>query len=153
MPDLQIREAQTGDEEGLASMMASLWPDANINDHRAEAELLIRTRMCGTLPGTFLVAEANGALQGFIQVGLRSHADGCDTARPVGFIEGWFVEEHLRGTGLGRRLMDAAEEWSRGMKCVEIASDSLLDNAASQRAHSALGFEVVDRCVHFRKRL
>jgi hypothetical protein len=30
---------------------------------------------------------------------------------------------------------------------------ALLDNEASQRAHSALGFEVVDRCVHFRKQI
>jgi len=29
----------------------------------------------------------------------------------------------------------------------------LLNNQPSLRAHSALGFEVVDRCVHFRKRL
>jgi len=29
----------------------------------------------------------------------------------------------------------------------------LLENERSQRAHEALGFEVVDRCVHFRKKL
>jgi len=34
-----------------------------------------------------------------------------------------------------------------------MASDALIDNDGSQRAHGALGFEVVDRCVHFRKQL
>jgi aminoglycoside 6'-N-acetyltransferase I len=32
-----------------------------------------------------------------------------------------------------------------------MASDALIDNDGSQPAHEALGFEVVDRCVHFRK--
>jgi aminoglycoside 6'-N-acetyltransferase I len=154
MQDLRIREAQPGDEGRLAAMMLALWPDGSTDEHRAEAESLISTRMCGTLPGTFFVAvEANETLRGFIQVGLRSHADGCDVTRPVGFIEGWFVDASFRGQGLGRRLMQAAEEWSRELKCREIASDALIDNAESQSAHRAVGFEVVDRCVHFRKQL
>jgi hypothetical protein len=34
-----------------------------------------------------------------------------------------------------------------------MASDALIDNDGSQRAHAALGFEVVDQCVHLRKAL
>jgi aminoglycoside 6'-N-acetyltransferase I len=34
-----------------------------------------------------------------------------------------------------------------------MASDALIDNIPSQRAHEALGYQVVDRCVHFRKLL
>jgi aminoglycoside 6'-N-acetyltransferase I len=32
-----------------------------------------------------------------------------------------------------------------------MASDTWQDNVDSQRAHEALGFEVVDRCVNYRK--
>jgi aminoglycoside 6'-N-acetyltransferase I len=46
-----------------------------------------------------------------------------------------------------------AEAWTRGQGCTELASDTWLDNAGSQLAHRALGFEVVDRCVNFRKPL
>lgn len=152
--DLLIREARSGDEGVLAAMMASLWPDGSIDEHRAEAESLIATRMCGILPGTFFVAvDANQQACGFIQVGLRSHADGCDVTRPVGYIEGWFVDECSRESGIGRRLMDAAEEWSRARQCSEMASDALVDSEVSLNAHGALGFEIVDRCVHFRKAL
>jgi aminoglycoside 6'-N-acetyltransferase I len=49
--------------------------------------------------------------------------------------------------------MKAAEDWSRAHQCGEIASDALLDNVPSRDAHAALGFEVVDVCVHFRKGL
>jgi aminoglycoside 6'-N-acetyltransferase I len=34
-----------------------------------------------------------------------------------------------------------------------MASDTWIDNEGSQRAHEALGYEVVDHCVHYRKRL
>jgi aminoglycoside 6'-N-acetyltransferase I len=104
------------------------------------------------LPAVLFVSEdSEGALTGFLEAGLRSHADGCDTLRPVGFVEGWFVRDAARGRGIGRELMRAAEEWCRGHGCMEMASDALIDNQGSQDAHRALGFEVVDRCVHFRK--
>jgi hypothetical protein len=34
-----------------------------------------------------------------------------------------------------------------------MASDSLLDNPTSLAAHEALGYQVVDRCFHYRKTL
>jgi aminoglycoside 6'-N-acetyltransferase I len=154
MAHLQIREAQRGDEDDLAAMMALLWPEGRVDEHRREAEELIRTRMYGTMPGVFLLAvEENQKTIGFVQVGLRSHADGCDMEHPVAFIEGWFVHESFRGAGIGRKLMEAAENWGRTMRCHEIASDALIANDESIRAHTALGFESVDRCIHFRKKL
>ncbi|HEY3624744.1 MAG TPA: GNAT family N-acetyltransferase [Terracidiphilus sp.] len=101
-----------------------------------------------------LIAEGErGTLIGFVEAGMRSHADGCDTRRQVGFVEGWFVREEHRGKGIGRALMGAAEDWARSQGCREMASDALIDNAGSERAHLALGFEIVDRCIHFRKTL
>src|SRR5579862_1121119 len=148
---MEIREARVGDEHAIAVMCALLWPDGTVEEFRREAEELIRTGMCGTLPATMLLAvEESGSAAGFLQVGLRSHADGCDTAQAVAFVEGWFVRESLRGNGIGRALLMAAEEWARANGCMEMASDALIDNEESLRAHSALGFEVVDRCVHFR---
>ncbi len=92
-------------------------------------------------------------LIGFLEVGLRSHADGCGTERPVGFLEGWFVREQYRNQGAGKELVIAAEAWARSMGCLEMASDTQVDNLESQAVHQALGFEIADRCVHFRKAL
>jgi aminoglycoside 6'-N-acetyltransferase I len=72
---------------------------------------------------------------------------------PVGFVEGWYVAADRRAQGVGRALMAAAEAWAREQGCREMASDTWLDNEPSQHAHEALGFEVVDRCVHFKKPL
>lgn len=135
-------------------MRVLLWPESSLEEQLEETDALQTTGMSGTLPAAIYVSQdADGALTGFLEVGLRSHADGCDTARPVGFIEGWFVREEARGRGEGRQLLLAAEEWCRTQRCRELASDALIDNEGSQSAHRALGFEVVDRCVHFRKPL
>jgi len=149
-----IRMAQQGDLDRLVAMRVLLWPESSHPDESQQAQALLSTGMSGTLPAAILVAQDdNGALIGFVEVGLRSHADGCDTSHAVGFIEGWFVDSAHRGRGIGRALIRAAEEWSRAQRCVEMASDALIDNQASQRAHESLGFEIVDRCVHFRKAL
>ncbi|WP_183812648.1 GNAT family N-acetyltransferase [Tunturibacter empetritectus] len=84
---------------------------------------------------------------------MRSHADGCDTSQPVGFVEGWFVHEGFRGHGIGKALMRATEDWARHHGCKEVASDTWIDHVSSQKAHEALGFEIVDQCIHFRKAL
>ena len=133
-------------------MRELLWPDSSIEEHRKEVDAVLCTGRYGTLPMAILVSQdEDGALTGFLEVGLRSHADGCDTAQPVGFVEGWFVHEASRNQGTGRALMLAAEEWARRQGCQEMASDTSVDDERSQRTHQALGFEVVDRCVHFRK--
>ena len=108
----------------------------------------------GTMPLAIFVAEAeNGELAGFLEAGLRSHADGCDPQHAVGFVEGWFVSKNYRRRGIGTRLLTAAEDWARSQGCTEMASDTWIDHDLSQRVHEALKFEIVDRCVHYRKRL
>lgn len=104
------------------------------------------------MPLTVFVAEATDqVVVGFLEVGLRSHADGCNPRHPVGFVEGWFVIESHRRKGVGAQLLAASEDWARRQGCVEMASDTWIDEALSQRVHEALKFEVVDRCVHYRK--
>lgn len=150
----RIRMAKEFDRDALVVMHTLLWPGSSAAEHGRELDAVMSTGMFGTLPGVILVAEnEDGALLGFLEAGLRSHADGCHTAQPVGFVEGWFVHEANRNQGVGRDLMRAAEDWARAQGSIEMASDALITEDGSQRAHAALGFEVVDRCVHFRKAL
>jgi aminoglycoside 6'-N-acetyltransferase I len=132
-------------------MRVALWPGCSIDEELQEIDTILSSGMGGTLPAAIFVAEEEELVTGFLDVGLRSHADGCDPVRPVGFVEGWFVREPWRGRGIGRELMRAAEEWARRHRCQEMASDAPIENGESLRAHEGLGFEVVDRCVHFRR--
>ena len=149
---MPIRPARPSDHSQLVEMRLLLWPDSSLEEQRRELDALLTP---APLPAAILVSsndEDAEALTGFLEVSLRSHADGCDT-HPVGFIEGWFVREPLRSRGIGTALMRAAEDWARTQGCSEIASDALIDNQPSIDAHQALGFEIVDRCVNFRKAL
>jgi aminoglycoside 6'-N-acetyltransferase I len=148
-----VRAARGSDLDEIAALRSRLWPESGVEEHRAEARAILAGEPRSTLPLVIFVAEEQDSLLGFVEVGLRSHADGCDPARPVGFIEGWFVAAEQRGRGIGRLLIARAEDWAREQGCRELASDTWLDNEASARAHAALGFEVVDRCVNFRKSL
>jgi aminoglycoside 6'-N-acetyltransferase I len=150
---VQVRLGASADLEVVSRLFFALWPEGPLAEHQEEARAILAGSPPSTLPLVIFVAEIEGAVIGFIEVGLRSHADGCDTRRPVGFIEGWCVESSHRDRGVGRALMRTAEEWARSQGCRELASDTWVDHESSQRAHEALGFEVVDRCVHFRKAL
>jgi aminoglycoside 6'-N-acetyltransferase I len=154
--DIHIRPARASDLQQLALLLEALWPDSSAEEHGQELRLLLggKADQVLTTPLAIFVAEASdGKLVGFLEVDLRSHADGCNPARPVGYVEGWYIAEDYRRHGIGKKLLAAAEDWARSHKCVEMASDALIDNEVSQRAHEALGYKVVDRCVHYRKRL
>jgi aminoglycoside 6'-N-acetyltransferase I len=154
MTSSKIRRATVSDRDELANLRTTLWPESSAEEHSRELEARLSTGMCGILPlAIFASCEESGKLTGFVEVGLRSHADGCDESRPVGYIEGWFVAAGWRRQGIGGELVRAAEEWSRAQGCREMASDALVDNTGSQHAHAKLGYIAVDRCVHFRKPL
>ena len=154
--NVQIRLAQASDLEQLARLCEALWPQSSAEDHAQELRLILggKADLVLTMPLTIFVAEgSDGMLVGFLEVDLRSHADDCNPSQPVGYIEGWYVFEDHRHRGVGRMLLVNAEDWARSHRCVEMASDAVIENELSQRAHEALGYEVVDRCVHYRKRL
>lgn len=153
MDEVLIRTARPADLEELADLCFVLWPESPREEHRQELVVKLAGRNPSTLPARSFVAEAGGKLMGFLEAGLRSHADCCDVSQPVGYIEGWYVEEAWRRQGVGRMLVAAAEDWARGQGCREMASDSLLENALSEQAHLGLGYEVVGRSVLYRKAL
>jgi aminoglycoside 6'-N-acetyltransferase I len=149
-----IRKAVAADRLQVAQMRHALWPDGPADEHLGDFDELIATGMCGTLPAaTFVAEDAKGELVGFLDAGLRSHADSCDVRQPVGYIEGWWVRAEVRSCGIGGALLQAAEDWARAHGCKEMASDALIDNQVSLAAHEALGFEVVERAYLFRKAL
>lgn len=155
----RVRPARTEDSGSVAKMCAALWPDGSVEEHGREVIAKIEGRFLYTLPLAIFVAESlegsarKAPLIGFTEVGLRSHADGCDESQPVGFLEGWYVDRTWRRCGVGAALVAAAENWCRSQGCKEMASDALIDNKISHQAHQALGYRVLDHCVHFRKPL
>jgi aminoglycoside 6'-N-acetyltransferase I len=75
---------------------------------------------------------------GFIEGSIRSDYVNGTESSPVGFVEGVYVSPASRRKGVARQLYDAIGDWARARGCRELASDALVDNELSQRAHRAL---------------
>jgi len=129
-------------------MSVALFPDYTADD-LAKGMREFRARSDGEV---FIGEREDGSVAGFVEVGSRPYADGCETS-PVGYIEALYVDPDVRRSGYGRDLLKAAENWARGRGYHEMASDALLDNEISHAAHYRAGYEEVDRVVQFRKGL
>jgi aminoglycoside 6'-N-acetyltransferase I len=158
---MHIRAACQTDIEPWLALRVVFWPHISPDEHRAEMTgILARPESCEV----FLAFEpaapadlpdataASDRLIGFVEVELRTWAEGCKSS-PVGYLEGWYVAEHGRIQGVGRLLVQAAEAWARAKGCTEMASDTEIHNQISQLAHSRLGYTEVERLVCFRKSL
>ena len=104
--------------------------------------------------GLIAIAEdTTGALVGFTEISIRNdYVEGSST-NPVPYLEGWYVSAKLRGQGVGKKLLEFAEQWSRSAGFTQIASDAYIDNTVSIAAHKAIGFREAGRAVHFLKDL
>jgi aminoglycoside 6'-N-acetyltransferase I len=141
---MRIREYRPADRRAYQQLREKLWPDCSDADNDSWFARDDAT--------TFVAERPDGSLCGFVEVGSRPYAEDCESS-PVGYIEGWWVDADVRRQGVGRALIQAAEDWARGRGYTEMASDALIDNDVSHASHAALGYEEVERLVMFRKSL
>ncbi len=52
----------------------------------------------------FVAVRDDGSACGFVEVGERSYAEGCESS-PVPYIEAWYVDPDVRRRGVGRALL------------------------------------------------
>ena len=143
---MKVRAYAESDWAEWLRMSVALFPEYTQED-LANGMREFRTRSDGEV---FVIDRGNGLLAGFVEAGSRPYAEGCDTS-PVGYVEAWYVDGDVRRQGYGRALLFAAEDWARQQGYREMASDALLDNETSHRAHRAAGYAEVERIVTFRK--
>ncbi|NNF57785.1 MAG: GNAT family N-acetyltransferase [Rhodothermaceae bacterium] len=148
---MTIRPLRPADPEERAAwhrLRRALWPDCEDAMHAYE---IARHLMRGD-DTTVLMAETEQGLIGFAELSIRARVEGSTEDR-VGYLEGWYVEPAWQGRGVGRRLIEAGEQWTRTHGLNELASDAELSNEGSIAAHHALGFQETFRIVQFLKRL
>lgn len=147
---LVIERCGSLDQPGWLDFRLALWTDASAEEHRAYMAISLAQ------PERFLglmMYDENRAPIGFIEGSIRTDYVNGTESSPVGFVEGVYVNPGWRRRGVARQLYAAIGDWARARGCQELASDALLDNVASQRAHVALGFRETERVVYFTRKL
>lgn len=151
MKTFLIRRPRKAEAKQVAALMLALWPDEGAAAFPHDL-IKLRNHVCDGPKGALFVAEGEGALQGFVAVGIREWSDSGDSS-PIPHVEGWYVTKRYRRLGVGRALLKAAEDWAREKGFTEIGSDTWESNTTSIRAHHAAGFRTRERIVYFGKRL
>jgi aminoglycoside 6'-N-acetyltransferase I len=145
-----LERCKSLDQPGWLDLRLALWTDGSADDHRGYMTLALAQ------PDRFLqlmLYDEKRVPIGFIEGSIRAdYVNGTETS-PVGFVEGVYVYEPWRRKGAARMLYAAVGDWARARGCSELASDALLENEESQRAHRALGFKETERVVYFVKKL
>jgi aminoglycoside 6'-N-acetyltransferase I len=147
--NFRVRPVKENDFPEWFRLRKLLWDESGDEEHRAEMMDIYQH----TETQFVLVAETdNGRLVGFLEASIRPFVEDCHSDH-VGYLEGWFVIPEFRKQGIGKILVQAAENWARQKGCEEMASDAEVGNDTSLHAHLKLGYEETSRLIHLRKDL
>ena len=132
------------------AMRKQLWPDCTDSEHQAETKQFLSD---SSKSAQFIYMGRDDEPLGFVEASIRhEYVNGASTS-PVAYIDGIFVVERARQTGIAKNLFEAVSDWASGQNLSELISDVDLSNRLSQTVHRALGFEETERVVYFRKSL
>lgn len=157
---MNIVEVTEDDFEEWLALALELWNDYSTEEMQSTlAEILQSPRQAGFLVRTEGGEAQRGAIAprglpvaiAFINLSLRSDYVPGATQSPVAFVEGIYVKPEYRGAGVGKAMIQYAEQWAREQGCIELASDALLENSASHAFHARVGFQEAERIVAFIK--
>jgi ribosomal protein S18 acetylase RimI-like enzyme len=84
-----------------------------------------------------LVAEDGGGLLGLIHV--KTVVD-YFSRRPIAHVSDVVVAADAEGRGIGKALMNAAEDWARGRGYAMVQLHVLVDNARARSMYERLGY-------------
>jgi aminoglycoside 6'-N-acetyltransferase I len=149
----ETRPVRAADKAEWLRLLRGLHPEMPESAHIPSIDAFLAGEPHDSLlpVAVFVCERPDGRLAGFLELSVRNYAENCAGATP--YVESWYVDADVRKKGLGRALMQAAEDWARAAGYPEMASDAVLENELSHRAHKAVGFDEVQRVVVFRKPL
>lgn len=131
-PKLEIRDAKASDALSLTALIAELGAKIDAKQVRKNLALLEKS---GDTP---LVAVLGKEVVGLCGVGRRI---AIHRKAPLGRITALVVAKHAQGQGIGRKLVEAAEDWMRKRGCylVEVTSNDRRAEAHAFYRH--MGYE------------
>ncbi|MDO4460320.1 MAG: GNAT family N-acetyltransferase [Clostridia bacterium] len=141
-------KAELKDIESLAPMVKKLWPEHELED----LERILREYAEAEESAVFCAKSGEEYLGVALTCLRHDYVEGCETS-PVGYLEGIYVDENHRYSGIARNLVAECENWAKEKGCTEFASDCELTNTTSLKFHLSIGFKEENRIICFRKNI
>ena len=151
--DPHIRPAAPADQDALVTLFCEL------NRHHAAIQpeyfrepeglpMAVRQLEEGREDFVLLVAEREGALLGFVVVRVHDTPDDpLLVKRRRAHVEDMLVTSSARRQGVGRALVQAAVEWSRGRGACRVLLTVWQDNGGAEAFYRDLGFAPLNRVL------
>jgi GNAT superfamily N-acetyltransferase len=136
---MDIRPAVPGDIPALLALVRRYWEFEGIKGFAAlRVELVLKQLLEGPAPrGAIWVAEADGALQGYLIVVLVMSVEHQGL---MGEIDELFVVPEARSRGTGTRLLGAAEAGLRQRGCVRLQLQLGTTNTRARELYQRHGY-------------
>jgi ribosomal protein S18 acetylase RimI-like enzyme len=135
---VRIREYRPADEEAVVGLWVACELTRPWNDPRRDI-----ARKLADSPELLLVGEEDGQVVGTVMAGYDGHR---------GWVNYLAVHPAWQGRGLGRALMDEAEERLAALGCAKINLQVRDENEAARGFYEAIGYRL-EPIVSFGKRL
>ena len=135
---MRIREYRPADAEAVVALWVACELTRPWNDPRKDI-----ARKLADSPDLLLVGEEDGRVVGTVMAGYDGHR---------GWVNYLAVDPAWQGRGLGRALMDAAEERLAALGCAKVNLQVRDENAAARGFYEAIGYRL-EPIVSFGKRL
>ena len=144
---IAIRPAVAGDQQALGRMGGALMRQ----HHAADPKRFLMVDDPETGYGRFLVsqldepealvlvAESSGTVVGYVFAGLEP-VSWMELRGPCGFVHDVWVDDTVRGGGVGRRLVSAAIEWIQAQGRAQVGLWTKTGNEHAQALFRSLGF-------------
>jgi GNAT superfamily N-acetyltransferase len=129
---IHVRDAVPEDADAVADLLGELGYPA------PAAEIPARLSAVAGVPGRVLVAEDAGAVIGVASV---TRLTLLHRAGPVALLSALVVQARRRGEGVGRALVEAAEQQAAAWDCETLELTSRDDRHRTHRFYVGLGFE------------
>lgn len=143
VPKIILRDAQETDMPFIMSLSPSLAKVAKLDWHGNEVvqkfqdDYIVEMLSETTGPNITLIAEENAVPLGFIHA--RQHADEI-SEEVCGTIPLIAVTEAAQGRGIGKLLMEAAENWAKAQGWRLLHLEVFAENTHAQDFYQKLGF-------------
>ena len=148
-PDLLIRPIATADAEAAANLSGELGYPVSTTVMEERIRNLASLRDHAVFVACVAHPVSGCSVVGWIDVGIVHHLQG----EPYGEIGGLVVAGDLRGSGVGRRLVACAEQFTRQRGIGKMLVRSQIAREAAHRFYLREGYERTKTSAVFSKTL